>query len=174
MDRFILETDRLLLRELTARDVDALLEVLGDPVAMRFYPAPYTREGVEGWVQRSRERYASLGFGLWAVVLKATGEVIGDCGLTLQTVLGREELEIGYHLQPRHQGQGYATEAARACLAWGFAQTDYPRIISLMTVSNLPSQRVAERVHARYLGPCGDRAGLPHVHYGTDRHGPRP
>ena len=165
----ILETDRLILRELSNADVEPLLTVLGDPVAMRYYPAPYTREGVEGWVQRSLERYRKLGFGLWAVVLKESGEVIGDCGLTLQAVLGQDELEIGYHIQRTHQGQGIATEAARACLAWGFTHTRYDRIISLMNVENVPSRRVAEKVHARFLGECGERAGLPHVYYGTAR-----
>lgn len=167
--KVILATERLLLRELTETDVEPLLKVLGDPVAMRYYPAPYTREGVEGWVQRSQERYQALGFGLWAVVLKETDAVIGDCGLTLQTVLGREELEIGYHIQPEHQGKGFATEAARGCLAWGFHHTSHGRIISLMNVANQPSRRVAEKVHGRFLGECGMRAGLPHVFYGTER-----
>jgi RimJ/RimL family protein N-acetyltransferase len=167
--KIILETDRLMIREMTEADVEPLLKVLGDPVAMRYYPAPYTREGVEGWVQRSQERYRTLGFGLWAVVLKDTGEMIGDCGLTLQTVLGHEELEIGYHIQREHQGKGFATEAARACLEWVFRNTSYGRIISLMNVENLPSRRVANKVHARFLGECGERAGLPHVYYGTER-----
>lgn len=165
----VLETDRLILREMTEADVESLLKMLGDPVAMRYYPAPYTREGVEGWIQRSQERYRALGLGLWTVVLKDSGEVVGDCGLTLQIVLGREELEIGYHIQREHQGKGLATEAARACLDWGFRNTSYDRMISLMNVENLPSRRVAEKVHARFLGECGERAGLPHVYYGTER-----
>ncbi len=167
--KVILKTDRLILREMTDADVEPLLKVLGDPAAMRYYPAPYTREGVEGWVRRSQERYRDQGFGLWTVVLNETGEVVGDCGLTLQIVLGQEELEIGYHIQPEHQGVGIATEAARGCLEWGFRNTRLNRIISMMNVENLPSRRVAEKVHVRFLGECGERAGLPHVYYGTER-----
>jgi len=159
----------LILREMTPADVDPLLAVLGDPHAMRYFPAPYTRQGVEGWVSRNQERYGKDGFGLWTVVLKETGEVIGDCGLTRQLLQGQEELEIGYHVVPTHHGKGYATEAARACLAWAFVNTACDRVISFMGLDNLPSQGVASRVHARFLGQCGERAGIPHCHYGTTR-----
>ena len=169
MPKTILETERLILREMTPQDVGPLAEVLCDPEAMRYYPAPFTREKVGDWVSRSMDRCATLGFGLWAVVLKETGEVIGDCGLLVQQVLGREELEVGYHIVPRYQGRGFATEAARACVAWGFAHTSFDRVISLINVENAPSRSVAEKPHARFLGDCGLRADLPHCFYGTTR-----
>ena len=165
----ILETPRLLLREMTEADVDPLMAVLADPVAMRHYPAPYDRAGVEAWVRRSRERYRRDGFGLWTIVLKAGGEVVGDCGPTVQTLAGAPVIEIGWHVVPAHQGCGYAGEAGRACLGWAFAHTDADRVISFMGTSNTPSRRVAEKVHARFLGPIEPRAGLPHVAYGTTR-----
>lgn len=165
----ILETSRLTLREMTEADVAPLMAVLSDPVAMRHYPAPYDRAGVEAWVRRSRERYRRDGFGLWTIVLRATGEVVGDCGPTVQTLAGAPVIEIGWHVVPAHQGCGYASEAGRACLAWAFAHTDADRVISFMGTTNTPSRRVAEKVHARFLGPIEPRAGLPHVAYGTTR-----
>lgn len=165
----ILETPRLLLREMTEADVAPLMAVLSDPVAMRHYPAPYDRAGVEAWVHRSRARYERDGFGLWTMVLKASGEVVGDCGPTVQTLAGAPVIEIGWHVVPAHQGRGYASEAGRACLGWAFAHTDADRVISFMGTTNTPSRRVAKKVHARFLGPIEPRAGLPHVAYGTTR-----
>src|SRR5579862_7101392 len=95
----ILETERLLLRELVPADVDALAAVLSDSETMRYYPAALDRAGVAAWIERNRRRYIDAGHGLWAMVLKSTGEVIGDCGLTRQTVDEVEEIEIGYHVR---------------------------------------------------------------------------
>ena len=113
----ILETPRLMLRELVDEDVDALSRVLSDCETMRYYPAPYDRAGVEQWVARNRRRYANDGHGLWAMVLRESGELVGDCGLTRQEVEGEILLEIGYHLRRDLWGQGLAPEAARACRA---------------------------------------------------------
>jgi ribosomal-protein-alanine N-acetyltransferase len=94
----VLETDRLLLREFVPDDIDALAVVISDPETMRFYPEPRDRAGVESWIERNRRRYRDDGHGLWAMVLKSSGEVVGDCGLTRQTVDGVDEIEIGYHV----------------------------------------------------------------------------
>jgi ribosomal-protein-alanine N-acetyltransferase len=100
----ILQTSRLLLREFTPQDADALVSVLSDPETMRYYPAPYDRAGVEQWIERNRQRYQDDGVGLWAMELKShdmtTQEVIGDCGIILQQVEGERLYEIGYHLRP--------------------------------------------------------------------------
>src|ERR1700744_6151255 len=95
----ILETPRLLLREFIPDDVDALALVLSDAETMRYYPAPLNPAGVAAWIERNRNRYGKYGHGLWAMVLQSSGEVIGDCGLTLQNVDGIDEIEIGYHVR---------------------------------------------------------------------------
>jgi ribosomal-protein-alanine N-acetyltransferase len=141
----ILETSRLILREFRLDDADALARVLSDPETMRFYPAPYDRAGVEDWIARGIRRYAEHGHGLWAMVLKASGEMIGDCGLTVQNVDGADEIEIGYHVRRELWGQVLATEAARACRDYGFARLRAERLISLICPENLPSRRVAEK-----------------------------
>jgi len=142
----ILETERLLLREFVPEDVDALTAGLSDPETMRYYPAPLGRAGTAEWIARNRRRYSEAGHGLWAMALKGGGEVIGDCGLTLQIVDGMQEIELGYHVRRDLWGQGFAPEAARACRDYGFDRLHAERIISLVRIGNLPSRRVAEKV----------------------------
>lgn len=141
----ILETSRLILREFSADDAEALALVLSDAETMRFYPAPLDRAGVEAWIARNLERYAKDGHGLWAMMVKSTGEVIGDCGLTMQNVGGVREVEIGYHVRRDHWGRGLASEAAGACRDFGFEHLPVGRLISLIRPENLPSRRVAEK-----------------------------
>jgi RimJ/RimL family protein N-acetyltransferase len=141
----ILETSRLILREFSSDDVDALALVLSDAETMRFYPAPFDRAGVEQWIARNRQRYLEDGFGLRAMILKSSGELIGDCGLTVQDVDEIDEIEIGYHVRRDLWAQGLATEAARACRDYGFARLLVDRLISLIRTENVPSRRVAEK-----------------------------
>jgi len=142
----VLETDRLLLREFLPGDIDALAAVISDPGTMRFYTEPRDREGVVSWIERNRRRYLDDGHGLWAMVLKSSGELVGDCGLTRQHVDGVDEIEIGYHVRRDLWGHGLAPEAASACRDYGFARLGAERLISLIRPENLPSRRVAEKV----------------------------
>ena len=141
----ILETTRLFLREFVPQDADALAAVLGDPVAMQYYPAPYDRQGVEEWIERNRSRYQSDGFGLWAMILKDSGALIGDCGCTLQEVEGTNHVEVGYHVRRDLWGNGYATEAAQACMQYAFTRLGADRVISMIRPENVQSRRVAEK-----------------------------
>ena len=84
----ILETERLFLRKMNMEDFDALYAVLGDPNIMQHYPYSFDEKRVREWIKRNMNRYRKDGFGLWAVCLKETGEMIGDCGLTLQDIEG--------------------------------------------------------------------------------------
>jgi RimJ/RimL family protein N-acetyltransferase len=119
--------------------------VIGDPVAMEFYPSPYDRQGVEDWIRRHLARYERDGHGLWAMLLKSSHEVIGDCGCTLQEVEGQNHMEIGYHVRRDLWGKGYATEAARACMDYAFRILGAERVISLIRPENVRSRRVAEK-----------------------------
>ena len=143
--KIVLETKRLQLRYLTLDDVDAVFAVIGDPETMKYYPQEFRREDALRWVTKTQERYRTDGFGLFAVVLKATGEVIGNCGLMRQDVEGESLVEVGYHFRRDHWGHGYATEAARACMDYAFERLNVEKIISLILAENLPSRRVAER-----------------------------
>ena len=141
----ILETDRLRLREFISQDADALEAVLGDAVAMQYYPAPFDRQGVEEWIERNRDRYQHEGYGLWAMLLRDSEELIGDCGCFLRDVDGRNDVEIGYHVRRDLWGNGYATEAAQACMQYAFTKLGVDRVISLIRPENVQSIRVAEK-----------------------------
>jgi [ribosomal protein S5]-alanine N-acetyltransferase len=141
----ILETPRLLLREFTLADVDGLEKVLGDPIAMEFYPAPFRTDEVRAWIERNMAGYQKEGFGLWAMMLKASGELIGDCGCWAQVVEGNKQIEVAYHVRRDHWGNGYATEAARSCMEYAFARLNVPRVISMIRPENYRSRRVAEK-----------------------------
>ena len=90
----VIETERLYLREMTDEDFHALYKVLADPNIMQHYPYTFDEKRVRNWIERNIERYRVFGFGLWAVCLKDTGEIIGDCGLTMQLIAGEIKPEI--------------------------------------------------------------------------------
>ena len=89
--------------------------------------------------------YKEHGFGLWAVVLKSNGEMIGDCGIALTNVEGEYVPEIGYHFNRAYWHNGYATEAAKACKEYAFDNLDIKEIFSIVRSTNIPSKNVAIR-----------------------------
>ena len=141
----ILETERLVLREMNQADFPALCRIMQDERVMYAYVRPYTDEEVQGWLELQLARYANLGFGLWAVCLKETGEMIGQCGLTMQPWQEQEVLEIGYLFAHYFWHKGYATEAARACREYAFTTLGAQEVCSIIRDSNAASQRVALR-----------------------------
>ena len=145
MSKVILETPRLLLRELTREDFDALLAIWGDAETMLYYPRPYDQVMLEAALQRQFNSYATNGYGLWAMILKSENKLIGDCGLLHQEVDGVLELEVGYHVNRQYWGQGFAPEAAKSCFEYSFNTLGRQRMISMIRPENLPSRRVAEK-----------------------------
>jgi RimJ/RimL family protein N-acetyltransferase len=132
-------TERLILREMNEKDFSALYQVLGDSDIMSHYPYKFDEVRVKGWINRNIERYRVFGFGLWAVCLKNTGEMIGDCGLTMQTINNMIRPDIGYHIRKDQQQKGYAKEAATAVRDWTFNNTPFKIIYSYMKYTNIPS-----------------------------------
>ena len=142
----ILQTERLGLRRLEQSDFKALSRILQDGEVMYAYNGPFNDEETQAWLDRQLDRYRQYGrFGLWALVLLETGEMIGQCGLTMQVWKDREVLEIGYLLQRAHWHRGYATEAALACKEYAFRVLGAEEVCSIIRDTNLPSQRVAAR-----------------------------
>ena len=141
----ILETERLSLRELTQDDYPALCRILQDERVMYAYEGAFSDAEVQEWLDRQLARYKKWGFGLWAAVLKETGEVIGQCGLTMQLWKEREVLEIGYLFRRDCWHRGYATEAARACKAYAFEKLEAEEVCSIIRDINEASKRVAIR-----------------------------
>lgn len=141
----ILETERLYLREMTQGDYKSLCDILQDEEVMYAYEGAFSDEETRQWLDRQIFRYGLWGYGLWAVVLKATDEMIGQCGLTIQPWKDQEVLEIGYLFQRRFWHQGYATEAAKACKNYGFEILNAQEVCSIIRDTNLASQKVAIR-----------------------------
>lgn len=154
-----LDTKRLILRELTEADFPRLYEILSDPEGMRYYPAPYDEAGVRRWITWNRENYAAFGFGLYAVVLKETGEMIGDCGVTMQRINGWIKPEIGYHIHKSCWRQGYASEAASAWRDYIFTHTPFNMLYSYMNSANVPSAGVAVKNGMRLIEEYTDTDG---------------
>jgi len=145
MGQTILETERLLLREMTCSDMGALREILQDPRVMYAYNGPFDEQECAAWLQKQLRRYEEFGFGLWAVLLKETGGMIGQCGITMQEYKGKMVPEVGYLFAYSFWHQGYATEAARACREYGVKTLGFPVIYSIIRDTNKASQQVAIR-----------------------------
>lgn len=152
----VIETERLLLREMTDADFDALYRVLADSDIMQHYPYSFDEARVWNWIARNRERYQIFGFGLWAVCLRETGEMIGDCGLTMQLIGGQIKPEIGYHIRADHQRKGYATEAASAVRDWTFRNTPFNMVYSYMKHTNEASARTAMAYGCKQMDEFAD------------------
>lgn len=152
----ILETPRLILREYTPDDFEALYAIVGDAETMKHYPKPYDERGTKYWITWSLDHYEKHGFGFWAVILKETGELIGNCGLTMQIIDGEQLPEVGYHIHKNYWNKGYAKEAAAAVRDWAWNNTEYPAVYSYMTRGNEASIKTAAAIGMEKTGEFYD------------------
>lgn len=141
----ILETERLYLREMDQSDFNSLCKILQDEETMAAYEGAFSDSEAQEWLDRQIFRYQKWGFGLWAVVLKATNEMIGQCGLTMQPWKETEVLEIGYLFERAYWHNGYAIEAAKACKKYAFETLNATEVCSIIRDTNIASQNVAIR-----------------------------
>ena len=141
-------TRRLIVRNWREGDRQAFFEMNADPKVMRFFERTRSRQEADALLDRFVEEIERTGYGFWALELRETGETIGFTGL--RDIDFNEPfspgVEIGWRLLARHWGNGYATEAARACLTHGFEQMDLDEIVSFAVVENWASRRVMERI----------------------------
>jgi RimJ/RimL family protein N-acetyltransferase len=140
-----LETERLILREYRQTDLDAYAAMAADPEVMHFFD-DQELDRARAWRQMAlfAGHWSLRGYGLWIVELKKTGEFLGRVGLWEPE--GWPGTEVGWALARQHWGHGYATEAARASIQFGFNDVGVSELISLIDVGNDASVRVAERV----------------------------
>jgi RimJ/RimL family protein N-acetyltransferase len=143
-----IRTARLLLRRWTDDDVAPFARMSADPRVMEYFPALLSREESEASVRRIRARFDEHGFGLWAVEIPGEAPFIGFTGLMPPRFEAHftPAIEIGWRLAFEHWGRGYATEAARAALAFGFDSLGLGEIVSFTAPSNLRSRRVMEKL----------------------------
>jgi ribosomal-protein-alanine N-acetyltransferase len=146
----VIETPRLLLRPMRIEDVDDLLRVFGDPRVMAAFESdPFDRARMEVWVRRNLEHQDRYGYGLFSIVLKADGTLVGDCGLE-HLEDGTGDVELGYDLRSDYWNRGLATEAAAAVRDHAFGVLALPRLVSLIRQGNAASRRVAEKIGMRH------------------------
>lgn len=141
----ILETKRLYLREMNQSDFPSLCEIMQDAETMYAYEGAFSDTEVQEWLDRQISRYRKWGFGLWAVILKETCEMIGQCGLTMQPWKDEEVLEIGYPFRRSYWHKGYAIEASTACKQYAFETLNAKEVCSIIRDTNTASQNVAVR-----------------------------
>lgn len=168
----MIQTQRLRLRHLTQADYPALSLILQDRDVMYAYNGPFSDEEVQAWLDKQLLRYEKDGFGLYAVVLKETGEMIGQCGLTMQDFAGKQVLEVGYLFQKAFWHQGYATEAAIACKEYAFQILNADEVFSIIRDTNTASQNVAKRNGMTVAGRFTKHyrgEDMPHVVYSVKR-----
>ena len=144
----MIETERLILRPPEDRDRAALAAINGDPRVGDWLAMTMTREQSDAMVDRVTAHIAEHGWGFWAVERKADAAIVGMAGLLSMhdDMPPGPAIEIGWRLSPETWGHGYATEAAAAALAWGFAELKPPEIIAITARSNLRSQAVMRRI----------------------------
>jgi ribosomal-protein-alanine N-acetyltransferase len=142
----IAETERIIIRPYTPGDIDDFHAIVSDPITMKFYPAPFSREKSIAWIERSIASYANHGFGRWPVIERESGMMIGDCGIIHSTLDGREVIDIGYIFSHHVHGKGYATEAAAAVRDYAFGTLNIPVIHANMACDHHASSHVAEKI----------------------------
>lgn len=159
LDIPVVETERLILRGFREADLDGLFALAQDPLIAEYvtYNNAPLREACWRSMALWIGHWALRGFGLWAVEERSTGTFIGRIGIWQPE--GWPGTEVGWLLGRAFWGQGYATEAARASLDWGFTHLDVPQLVSVIQPENQPSMAVAERIGERYRGPVAFRGG---------------
>ena len=143
--KMILDTERLYLREMTIDDFPLLCKYLQDIEVMYAFDHAFSDSEVREGIEKQLKSYKENGFGIWAVILKENGELIGHCGLSMQPCEDKEVLEIGYIFHKQYWHKGYATEAAAACREYAFNVLKADEVFSLIRDTNIPSQNVAKR-----------------------------
>jgi RimJ/RimL family protein N-acetyltransferase len=142
-------TERLELRPFRPGDEDAMAAVFGDAAALRYWGPPLDAPAIRERIERNREGQARDGFSRWAIVLRATGELVGDAGLTWTDVEGTDEIELGWVVRPDRWGLGIASEAAAAWRGYAFDRLGLTRLVSMIRADNVASRRVAEKLGMR-------------------------
>lgn len=169
---FPIETQRLILRPFRVSDAEAMFKVWGDAEVMKYIPrGAYARvEEIVPRLERLARFHEQKGLSLWAVCLREPTEEsmwdapIGCAGLTPIAWTG-PEVEVAYHFAKEYWGHGFASEAASACLGYGFTELELPRILGLTFKENGASQRVLEKIGMHLVGPTSEYYGMNLLKY---------
>lgn len=164
---YLIETERLGLRELVIEDARDVASYLLDRESMKYYDQEFHPGDEAAWISKNIARYMKDGFGLWAVIRKEDGAFVGDCGITMQNIDGKLLPEVGFHTVPSLRRKGYAAEAAAASVKHIARLRRFPAVYSYCRKDNAPSRGVMRKIGMRFLKEysIGPRS---HVVYSID------
>ncbi|MDA3899403.1 MAG: GNAT family N-acetyltransferase [Spirochaetes bacterium] len=141
----ILETERLVLEELKEDRFEDLANLLVNEKVHTFFPKTLNREESGEYLEIIKKRQKNDGISFWAVIRKDDSKFLGICGLLVQSIDGKDEIEVGYRIDDLFWGKGYGTEAAKGCLKFAKEKLKISSVISLILPENIQSIRVAEK-----------------------------
>lgn len=151
-EKIITQTERLIIREFQVSDIEALAQILAKPEVMQFSPSgilSYKQTAVK--VQSFLDSYQKQGYGKWAVIYRESGRLIGYCGIAVEEIEGKLENELGYRIDSEFWGQGLATEAAKACLKYGFDKFNFDYVLGIVEPENQTSIKVLEKIGMEFV-----------------------
>jgi RimJ/RimL family protein N-acetyltransferase len=148
MPAHVIRTDRLLLRRWRPSDLEPFAAMNADPRVMQYFPALFSREESDAMAARAESLFERHGFGFWAVEAPGIAPFIGLLGLSIPRFEAHfmPAVEIGWRIAAEHWNRGYATEGARAALAFGFETLRLEEVVAFTVPSNVPSRRVMEKL----------------------------
>lgn len=154
--QFLIETERLLLREFRTSDDTAMFELDSNPEVHKYLGNnPVTNiEQVQKYISSIQQQYLDNGIGRWITIEKSSNEIIGWSGLKFITEYENNHInfhDVGYRFMPQYWGKGYATEATRAALKYGFDSMNLNKIVGTTHVDNKASQRVLEKCGLKFV-----------------------
>ena len=163
-----IETPRLVLRRMQQSDLAALMQIFTDSKVMAAFDSPpFTHAQMQSWLDRNLAHQESHGYGLFSVILKSTGTLIGDCGLEHMQLDGKEHVELGYDFRGDYWNRGFASEAAGAVRDYACSALQLPGLISLIRVGNHASRRVSEKI-GMSLAHTFEQHGIAYWLYSLD------
>ena len=154
MKNIVLETKRMFLREMVDEDFDALSKIIFAPKGMA--QEEYTRK----WLDWCKNSYQKDHFGLYSVIYKETGEMIGTAGISMQIIDDEWKPEIGYHLRKDYHRLGLGKEMTTAIRDYFFTHFDYPEVYSYMEKDNVASYKTAESMGMKYQHLYTTKSGV--------------
>jgi RimJ/RimL family protein N-acetyltransferase len=151
-EKIVTQTERLIIREFQVFDIEALAQILAKPEVMQFSPTGVlSTKKTAVRIQSFLDSYQKNGYGKWAVIHRQSGSLIGYCGIAVEEIEGKLENELGYRLDSEFWGQGLATEAAKACLAYGFNQLNLDSVLGIVEPENRASIKVLEKIGMEFV-----------------------
>ena len=147
----ILKTKRLFLRPWKETDLEPFAALNADPKVMEYFPSTLSRDESDSLAKRIQSKFEKNGYGMWAVAIPGVADFIGFIGLNNEDKSTfpahfTPAVEIGWRLASDYWGKGYATEGAKAVLAYGFESLNLEEIVSFTTVQNMRSRRIMEKI----------------------------